>query len=193
MIYLKLFWEFFKIGLFTFGGGYAMIPLIKDAVFTNSWLTEEAFYDFIGVCESTPGPIAVNMATYVGATQAGILGSIVATLGVVLPSFIIILLVASILKRFIKNKYVTFFLNGIKPVVIGLIVYTGLSLAINQLGYESIESWVFTYKELASIIILNALVIIYFFVKLVFKKKINSILLIIISAVLGILVCMILA
>ena len=106
MIYLKLFYEFFLIGLFTFGGGYAMIPLVRELVLDNNWLTEPEFYDFIGVCESTPGPIAVNMATYIGANEGGILGSICATLGVVLPSFIIILIIAMISKKFIKNKYV---------------------------------------------------------------------------------------
>ncbi len=105
MIYVKLFLEFFKIGLFSFGGGAAMLPLIKDTVTSNDWLTLEQFNNFIGVCESTPGPIAVNMATYIGSVQAGFLGSVVATLGVVLPSFIIIILIAAILKNFIKNKY----------------------------------------------------------------------------------------
>ena len=103
MIYLELFYEFFIIGLFTFGGGYAMIPLIKETVLTNEWLTIDEFYRFVGVCESTPGPIAVNMATYVGSTQGGFLGSICATLGVVLPSFIIILLIAMLLKNFVKK------------------------------------------------------------------------------------------
>ena len=90
MILFTLFIEFFKIGLFTIGGGYAMIPLVKETVLNYNWLSESEFYDFIGICESTPGPIAVNMATYVGSTQGGILGSICATLGVILPSFIII-------------------------------------------------------------------------------------------------------
>ena len=75
MIYLLLFLEFLKIGLFTFGGGYAMIPLIRETVVARMWLTENEFYDFIGICESTPGPIAINMATYVGSTQAGFLGA----------------------------------------------------------------------------------------------------------------------
>ena len=97
MIYLQLFIEFFLIGLFTFGGGYAMIPLVRETVLENGWLTEAQFYDFIGVCESTPGPIAVNMATFIGSDQAGVLGSICATLGVVLPSFIIILIIAIII------------------------------------------------------------------------------------------------
>ena len=106
-IYLLLFLEFFKIGLFTFGGGYAMIPLVEETVVARGWISESAFYDFIGVCESTPGPIAVNMATYVGSVQGqlangvfgGVFGSICATLGVVLPSFLIILAIAALLKN----------------------------------------------------------------------------------------------
>ena len=90
---LKLFLTMFKIGLFTFGGGYAMIPLVKETVINNGWLAEADFYSFIGVCESTPGPVAINMATYIGSVQGGILGSVCATLGVVLPSFLIILLI----------------------------------------------------------------------------------------------------
>lgn len=84
MIYLYLFLEFFKIGLFTFGGGYAMIPLVEEVVLKYNWVTSDEFYNLIGVCESTPGPIAINMATYIGSTQGNLLGSIVATFGVVL-------------------------------------------------------------------------------------------------------------
>ena len=94
MIYLKLFYEFFKIGLFTFGGGYAMIPLVRDTAINSGWLLADEFSSLIAVCESTPGPVAINMATYIGSLQGGILGSACATLGVVLPSFIIILLIA---------------------------------------------------------------------------------------------------
>lgn len=108
-----------------------MIPLLREIVLNHAWLTEEMFYDFIGVCEATPGPIAVNMATYIGATQAGLLGSIIATLGVITPSFIIIVLIASILKRFIKNKYVIGFLNGVKPVILGLIL-SSIRIYINN-------------------------------------------------------------
>ena len=188
MIYLYLFLEFFKIGLFTFGGGYAMIPLVKEVVLKYGWLTEEGFYNFIGVCESTPGPIAINMATFIGAEQGGILGSIVATLGVVLPSFIIILLVAAVLKKFIKNKHVQAFLKGVKPVVLGLILSTGLVLLAKVVGYNSITSFNF---DLTSVICFALILGIYLLSKLVFKKKIGNILLICISAVLGILVCVI--
>ena len=189
MVYLYLFLEFFKIGLFTFGGGYAMIPLVKEVVLKYGWLTEEGFYNFIGVCESTPGPIAINMATFVGAEQGGILGSIIATLGVVLPSFIIILLVASLLKRFIKNKYVQAFLKGVKPVVLGLILSTGLVLLAKVVGYQSLELFNF---DLASVICFAIILAIYLLTKLLFKKKINNILLICMSAVIGLVVCIIL-
>ena len=116
MIYAVLFFEFFKIGLFCFGGAFGMIPLIEETVTEHGWLSETQFFDFVGVCESTPGPIAVNMATYVGSTQGGLLGSICATLGVVTPSFIIILLIASVLKNFTENRYFKGFLKGVKPV-----------------------------------------------------------------------------
>ena len=186
MIYLELFLEFFKIGLFTFGGGYAMIPLLKESVLSHSWLSEEMFYDFIGVCEATPGPIAVNMATYVGSTQGGFLGSVVATLGVITPSFIIIILIASILKRFIKNKYVVGFLNGVKPVILGLILSSGFILAMKVIGYTSLGEFNFSLEAL---IIISILLIIIIAFKYIFKKKFNSILFILVSAGIGILIC----
>lgn len=185
MIYLQLFFEFFLIGLFTFGGGYAMIPLVREMVLENGWLTEAQFYDFIGVCESTPGPIAINMATFVGSDQAGILGSACATLGVVLPSFIIILIIAMVSGKFLKNKYVQRALNGIKAVVLGLIISTGLTFVIKTFGFISLNEFSF---DLISTIILCLLFIIYYGFSLIRKKKMNAILLIAISAVLGIVV-----
>lgn len=185
MIYLQLFIEFFLIGLFTFGGGYAMIPLVRETVLENGWLTETQFYDFIGVCESTPGPIAVNMATFVGSDQAGVFGSICATLGVVLPSFIIILIIAMISGKFLKNKYVQRALKGIKAVVLGLIISTGIIFIIKTFGFVSLNEFNF---NLISTIILVLLFIIYYGYSFIRKKKINAILLIGISAVLGIIV-----
>jgi chromate transporter len=185
MIYLQLFWEFFKIGLFTFGGGYAMIPLLKDAVLGHNWLSEERFYDFIGVTESTPGPIAVNMATYVGSTQAGIPGALIATFGVVLPSFIIILLVASILKNFLKNKYVQRFLEGLKPVVMGFILATGLLLVLKCCGYQSLTNFTFDFVSTKVLLLVIASYVFYYFV---FHKKMGTVPLIIVAAVWGILV-----
>lgn len=166
-----------------------MIPLLREIVLNHAWLTEEMFYDFIGVCEATPGPIAVNMATYIGATQAGLLGSIIATLGVITPSFIIIVLIASILKRFIKNKYVIGFLNGVKPVILGLILSSGFILTMKSIGYVDKNIFTFSLESLIIISILALFMIIY---KYIFKKKFNTILFIIISAGIGILICSIL-
>ena len=106
MIYLELFWTFFLIGAFTFGGGYAMLPLIQIEVVNKGWLANEAVVNFVAVSESTPGPFAINMATYVGSEMGGILGAACATLGVVMPSFIIILIVAKCYDRFKKSKLV---------------------------------------------------------------------------------------
>ena len=190
MIYLRLFWEFFKIGLFTFGGGYAMIPLVKETVLKFEWLAESEFYDFLGICESTPGPIAINMATYVGSTQANFLGAVVATLGVVLPSFIIILLIAMVLKKVIKNKYVGYALNGIKAVVLGLIISTGLILLSKSIGYVSLESFKFSIESLIIVILIATI----YFVFLKFKKKkLNTIAMIAIAACLGLIICPIFA
>lgn len=184
-IYLILFFEFFMIGLFTIGGGYAMIPLVRELVLKYNWMSETEFYNFLGVCESTPGPIAINMATYIGSTQGGLLGSILATLGVVLPSFIIIILVASILKKVIKNKYFQAFLNGVKPVVIALIFGTGLMLVIKCIGFININEFSFDF---ISFIIFILIAFIFYFTKYVFKKKLNAISLILISASLGLLI-----
>ena len=102
MIYFKLFLTFLEIGAVSFGGGYGMISLIREAVLSNHWLTESEFINFIAVSESTPGPLAVNMATFIGSSQGGVLGSLLATLGVVLPSFVIILLIAAVLSNLLK-------------------------------------------------------------------------------------------
>ena len=121
MIYLKLFLTFLQIGAFTFGGGYAMIPMMREQVLSHQWLTEQEIINFIAVSESTPGHFAVNMATYVGTETAGILGAICATIGVVLPSFIIILIIAKIYLKFKENKYVAGAMNGLRPTVVALI------------------------------------------------------------------------
>ena len=128
MIYLELFWTFFTIGAFTFGGGYAMLPLIQIEVVNKGWLANEAVVNFIAVSESTPGPFAINMATYVGSEMGGIFGAACATLGVVLPSFIIILIVAKCYDRFKQSKLVKGAMSGLKPAVIGMIGTAVLSI-----------------------------------------------------------------
>jgi chromate transporter len=124
---LRLLWQifitFFKIGAFTFGGGYAMVPLIqREASEKNGWVTDEDILDIVAIAESTPGPIAINSATFVGYRACGVLGSVCATLGVVLPSFIIILTISGILRQFQENVYVQYAFRGIRAGVLALIV-----------------------------------------------------------------------
>ena len=126
---LALFWTFFKIGLFTFGGGYAMIATVKEAVVEKKkWLDEEEFLQIIAIAESTPGPIAINMATYVGYKKKGVLGSALATFGVVLPSLVIIFLISLFLEPFMANKYVAYAFTGIRCAVAFLILRAGFNL-----------------------------------------------------------------
>lgn len=183
MIYWRLFIEFFIIGLFTFGGGYAMIPLIKQMAISNGWINESLFIDFLAVAESTPGPLAINMATFIGAEQGGVFGSLIATFGVVLPSFIIIILIASLLKHLLENRYVQAFLNGIKPVILGLILGIGIVLFIKAIGFTGFSSFNYQIQTVVITVTLLALFITY---KVYFKKKMNSILFILFSASVGI-------
>lgn len=182
---LTLFLEFLKIGLFTFGGGYAMIPLIKETVLTHSWITLEEFNNFIGICECTPGPIAINLATYVGYETYGVLGSIIASIAVVIPSFVIILLIASILNNFINNKFVKYFLTGIKASTVALILGAGITLLMSLLGFDDITFFTLNYQALTCLVLSVILLIVY---KLIFKKKISTILFIILSALIGLIV-----
>ena len=128
MIYLELFLIFFKIGAFTFGGGYAMLPLIQQEVLSQGWMDLEQLVNFIAVSESTPGPLAVNLSTYIGAETAGLLGALSATIGVVLPSFVIILLVAKFYQAFQTNTLVKGCMNGLRPTVVGMIGASLLSV-----------------------------------------------------------------
>ncbi len=187
MIYLQLFLEFFKIGFFCFGGAFGMIPLIEETVVKHGWLTESEFVNLIGVCESTPGPIAVNTATYVGSVMGGPLGSICATLGVVLPSFLIILLIASVLKNLTDNKYFKGFMRGVKPVVVALILSTGGLLLLKTIGYAGLQEF---SVDWVSVVILVLLVGIYFGITYLWKKKLSAVKIILLSAGLGIVVSM---
>jgi chromate transporter len=186
MIYLKLFLTFLKIGVVSFGGGYGMISLIRDDCLSNGWLAEDELLNFIAVAESTPGPIAVNMATFVGSSQGGFLGALLATLGVVLPSFIIIQLVASVFTRFLKYKGVKAILKGIKPTIVALIMGTAATmLASLVFGLKSVHSPIsFDFKGCIIFVIVATLAISYGKLK---KKSISPILLIILSGVLGVL------
>ena len=131
---LELFIVFFRIGLFTFGGGYGMLPLIQQEVLSRGWMEADELFRFIGVCESTPGPIAVNLATFVGSSRAGLAGAACATAGVVLPALIVMLLIAAILRGFRQNRYVRAAMAGIRPVVAGMVTATGLCAALRCLA-----------------------------------------------------------
>lgn len=181
---LNLFLTFLKIGVVSFGGGYGMIPILTDEVIAHGWLNEEQILNFIAVSESTPGPIAINMATFVGASQFGFVGALLATLGVVLPSFIIILTIAAVLKHLIKYAGVQGFLSGVRPVVVGLILGTGITILIEllintKIVYGAVD---FDWKALVIFVLIAATAII---TNKVFKKKISPIILILISACLG--------
>ena len=126
MIYLKLFLGFLKVGCFSFGGAYAAIPIIRDTVLSYGWLSDDKLSYMIAVSESTPGPIMINLATFVGQTQAGVPGAVIATVAVILPSFFIIILVTAAMKALLKNKYVQAGLNGLLPCITGIIAATGV-------------------------------------------------------------------
>ena len=176
MIYLDLFLGFLKVGCFTFGGGYGAVPLIRDVVLGNGWLSDEMLTYMIAVSESTPGPIMVNMATYVGSSQGGILGAAVATAAVVLPSFCIILLIATLLGAILKNKYAQAVLRGLKPCVVGIVLATGIRMTLDGASVD--------LRALALTAVLAGIMV---FFKLVLKKKLSPIQLIVISALGGIL------
>ena len=189
MIYFELFYIFFYMGLFTFGGGYAMIGLIQEEVIKHAWISQDALIDFIAISESTPGPFAINIATFIGSQVGGIFGAVCATLGVVLPSFIIILLVAMIMKKVLKNRFVQGGLNGVRPVVISLILSTALFFFIkmvftagNPFTYHTTD-FNFNRSGLAIFIILSLICLMY---KKDKKKSLNPIAILAISAVLGI-------
>lgn len=186
MIYLELFLNFLKIGVVSFGGGYGMIPLIQETVVTKGWLSQEQILNFIAVSESTPGPIAINMATFIGSSQGGILGSFIATLGIVLPSFVIILIIASLAKNLMKFAGVKATLNGIRPTIVGMIFATFVTMFISTVfGIKTIES-VFSF-DWKGLVIFAVVVIIAVAYKLIRKKSLSPIILIIFSGGLGML------
>ena len=187
MIYLQLFLTFLKIGAVSFGGGYGMISLIRETVLANGWLSEEQFLNFIAVAESTPGPLAVNMATFIGSAQAGFLGALVATLGVVLPSFAIILLIAALISNILKYAGVKSVLDGIQPTIVGLIVATAATMFMTQIfGFTCVgDAFDFDWKSLAVFAAVAAIALGW---KLWKKKTFSPILLILISGGLGIVV-----
>ena len=172
MIYLRLFLNFLMIGALSFGGGYGMVSLVRETVLSNGWLTENEFLNFIAVSESTPGPLAVNMATFIGSTQGGILGSFVATLGVV--------------KNLMKYAPVNAFLSGVRPCVVAMILATALSMALSTLfGLTDLQAGF--APDLRSIAVFAMLGATHLICKKIRKTAPSPILMILFSAGLGIL------
>ena len=184
-IFLLLFLEFFKMGALTFGGGYAMIPFIEETVLAHGWMTNEELVDFIAVSESTPGAFAVNIATYIGSEVGGLFGSLCATVGLVLPPFVIILLIAKSYEKFKENIVVQGVMLGLKSTVVGLIAATVLTV-----GYSVLFPAGFFIREVGTYISsANFWFILAVFGAMLFLllyKKMNPILVIVISAALGI-------
>jgi len=180
MILLDLFFGFLKVGCFAFGGAYGAIPLIRDVVLSYGWLSDESLTYMIAVSESTPGPIMVNLATYVGSDQAGFLGAIIATLAVVLPSFFIILLLTALLTTALKNPYIQAILRGLKPCVIGIVLATGIYMIL-----KNCLSGGFDFRNTLMTALLFGAMFLYRHIR---KKKLSPILLICLSAVLGVVI-----
>ena len=180
MIYLSLFLTFFKIGAFTFGGGYAMLPMIQAEVASHGWMTEEQLINFVAVSESTPGPFAINISTYVGTETGGFFGALCSTLGVVLPSLIVILIVARCYLAFQKNKIVAGCMSGLKSAVPGLIGAAMFSIALSVFFPHGFTLSAFTdFAFLSSVVIFGLMVFLEF-------KKLHPILIVLLSAVLGV-------
>ena len=182
MIYVQLFLNFLMIGALSFGGGYGMISLVRETVLSHGWLTESDFLSFIAVSESTPGPLAVNMATFIGSSQGGLLGAFFATLGVVLPSFVIILLIAAVLQNLMKYAGVEAFLSGVRPCVVAMILATALSTLA---GFTTVGGGVSVSARSAAVFAL--LWAVHFAYKKVIKKAPSPIGMIVLAAGLGIL------
>ena len=165
---VKLYLAFLKIGTFSFGGGYAMLPFIqKEIVEKNNWISSTEFTDIIGISQMTPGPVTINSATFVGYKISGVIGSIVATLGVITTSFILVVIINRILDKFKEFKMVQAALLGMKPALIALIIYAFWDLAIDA------------YKDWKSIFITVIIAVV------LWSKKVHPILVIVIAAILG--------
>ena len=180
-IFLLLFLEFFKMGALTFGGGYAMIPLIEETVLRHGWMTTRELVDFIAVSESTPGAFAVNISTYIGSEVGGFPGAVLSTLGLVLPPFIIIILIAKVYEKFKQSTIVQGAMLGLKSTVVGLIAATVLSVGLEVFFSGGIKSEIFLSANFYVSLGIFAVALF-----LLLYKKLNPILIIVGSAVIGV-------
>jgi len=190
---LKLLWElfitFFLIGLFTFGGGYAMIPLITQEVVAKPWGIDQALlFDFIAISESTPGPFAINISTFVGFSQGtnvwyGILAAFSTTLGVIMPSFIIIIIIAKLFHKFATNKFVVGFLTGVKPVVVGVIFSVAIGFLIKSIfnvSVKDLSTFAFKWETILIFAIVFSMTKIW--------KKVHPVFVVLLSGILGLII-----
>ena len=180
MILLELFLIFLKIGAFTFGGGYSMIAMIQYEAEQHGWLSQSELVDFVALSESTPGPLAVNMATFVGMKTGGLLGAVLATLGVVLPSFVIILIIAKCYERFKNSRAVSAVMSGLKPAVVGMIGTALLSVGRTVFFPNGLQADRFTQASFWVFLGIFAVSAVLVF------KKVNPIKIIVLSAAVGI-------
>ncbi len=180
MVLIKLLLSFLKIGAFTFGGGYAMIAMIQAEAECQGWLTQEELVDFVALSESTPGPLAVNMATFVGMRTGGVLGAIIATLGIILPSFIIILIIAKCFEKYEKSKAVGGIMSGLKPAVVGMIGAAFITVARTVFFPSGVSVSLFSTASFWVFLGLFAVTAALAF------KKVHPIKIILLSAVIGI-------
>ena len=187
MLYLRLFWEFFKTGLFAVGGGMATLPFLYDMADKTGWFTHGQLADMIAVSESTPGPIGVNMATYVGFTAGGIPGALVATLGLITPEVIIILIIARVLQQFRQNKTVDAAFYGLRPCSVALIAAAGLlvvKVALLRLDAFAASGAVRDLFNWKAVVLAAVLLVLTRFVKA--TKKLHPIFFILGSALVGV-------
>ncbi len=183
MIYLDLIIGFLKVGLFSFGGAYGAIPLIRDVVLHYGWMDEETLVNMIAISESTPGPIMVNLATYVGCSKAGVLGGILATLCVVTPAFLFIILLMNFINLVSGKKWMKAAFNWIKPCIIGIILAMGVSMIGKNCLTPLIDE-----IDIIPMLLTLVLAMVYFGFRKIYKKKMSPIILILIAAFAGVVV-----
>ena len=197
MIYLTLMWVFAKIALFSFGGGYAMIPLIQKEIETRGWVEAGEFADIVAISQMTPGPIAINAATYIGMKTSGIIGSIFATFGICIPSFILIIAIVNFFNRFKDSRIVNSALMGIRPITIGLIgsaavfflkmsVFEGTQISVSSIQ----ELFAGNILKIFDMIKINIGASLIFLIAIICSKviKLHTILIILLSMLLGLII-----
>ncbi len=184
MILWELFLGFLRVGCFAFGGAYSAIPLIREIVLSYGWLTEDALAGMIAISESTPGPIMVNMATYIGSSKAGVPGAVIATAAVVLPAFLIVIILVALLKNFIKKDATQAVMGGLRSCVAGIILATGVWMILTDC-FGRVNGF---SVDIVAIALTAGLSVLWFGSKLLIKKRVSPVILICIAGAAGVLI-----